>query len=239
MLPSAPTVSCHPLRSAPALSASSAGAAAAGLPRGRGTFASGGGMAVARHLATVAGPLRSVRCPGCRLVRSPLREPVAWVALPLPAASPVPVATATAGAIAAGQASGPGGPSGGCPCPFALLPPAFGRWRRCIQASIAAGSGIIRLALASAGLPRLLPVAARPLPVVWRSVLAAAGAFARWCPVVPGWPSSPASHPAQNPAVKRNSLQKLAVTASFPLAFLPPSIPGYKWMLSPFAESSK
>ncbi len=37
MLPSAPTVSCHSLRSAPALTASSAGAAAAGLTRGRGT----------------------------------------------------------------------------------------------------------------------------------------------------------------------------------------------------------
>jgi hypothetical protein len=30
-----------------------------------------------------------------------------------------------------------------------------------------------------------------------------------------------------------------AITASFPLAFLPPSIPGYKGMFSPMAESSK
>lgn len=74
MLPSAPTVSCHSLRSAPALTASSAGAAAAGLPRGRGTFASGGGMALRSHLATVAGLFGSVR-PAFALWPVPLRVP--------------------------------------------------------------------------------------------------------------------------------------------------------------------
>ena len=229
MLPSAPTVSCHSLRSAPALSASSAGAAAAGLPRGRGTFASGGGMAVARHLATVAGPLRTVRCPGCRLVRSPFWGPVAWVASPLPAASPVPVATALAGANAAGRASGPDGPSGCCSCPFCAAVAGFWplavshRGRRCGR-FWHHPAGVCRPAGCPAGC--ILPFG----PCRWSGAPSwrrheRLHAFAPLFQA--GLPVRPVTL-IEFPSGEGNPLQKLAVTASFSLAFLPPSIPGYR-----------
>jgi hypothetical protein len=185
MSPSAPTVSCHPLRSAPALTASSAGAAAAGLPRGRGTFASGGGMAVARHHATVAGPfvLRPqlavpVRVPlagsAVRLVSPSAVAPCGTagrVALPLPAASPVSLVL-PAGLRRARWVGGPCGP------PAAARPwVRFARWLAPLDCSapagVAAGFGVVRWAC---GWPWVAPV---PAPAV--------AAFRRWTGAPSRW----------------------------------------------------
>gem|GEM_PF-3989258 len=202
-MPSAPTVSCHSLRSAPALSASSAGAAAAGLPRGRGTFASGGGMAVPRHLATVAGPLRAARCS-----RLPAGE------------KPLVRACRLGGRAVAGCVTCSGRRSAGWR-PSLLVK------RAGLTAHPAAASAPPRCCrrLLALGLFASVPAL---LPVVWRSVLAVTAGLRRDAPLFQaGLPARPVTL-IKFPPDGRNPLQKLAVTASFPLAFLPPSIPGYR-----------
>lgn len=186
MSPSAPTVSCHTLRSAPALTASSAGAAAAGLPRGRGTFASGGGMAVARHLATVAGPFVPARfrpdprcAPGLR--RSCWLWPCPRPVLPVSGCvtvlrgSPLRLAPSRL-TLRAGLAA-----PGCCSHPLRVSPAGLRRWIVRAWAGVATGSGPARLALVwpqvaldpgcpGGGLPHrlALPAGFRPIGLALR-----------------------------------------------------------------------
>lgn len=228
-MPSAPTVSCPSsrrtwaVRSAPALTASSAGAAAAGLAHFHGTFAPSAISALPGLLVTSAGPFRStvsaVRVglrlpPGCRvgaLARS-------WYPCPSPLR---PCLRGTArGCELAFQ------PLGCCPCRAGPVQPVVSGQEVLCGTSIPSASGL--------GFPL-----AR-CPHGWR--------------FSPGWRSFPASfRPGFHPSVRFtftgppappfadfNSHPKGRIyvvnggNRFIPLAFLPPSIPGYTWMVSPF-----
>lgn len=227
MSPSAPTVSCHALGSAPALTASSAGAAAAGLPRHHGTFASGGGMALRNHLPTVAGPFsHRPACPDPRGVIGFRRPRLLW---PRRFRLRHRVSGVTVVAFAARLTGCAGLAAPGC-CSHRLWPivpacaafPSTPGWRCRRSRCCPAGPAVRRVSpLAASCLPACCRWTGAPS---WRSPSRLRG-DAPWLQA--GLPARPICW-FQFPPDRWYCIQKLAVTASFPLAFLPPSIPGYR-----------
>ncbi len=225
MLPPVPTVSCPSLRrtwavrSAPALTASSAGAAAAGLAHFHGTFASASISALPGLLVCTAGPFRSTRSASAR--KACACRLVVLVGALAPSPSPWrPCLRGTAhGCGLAFQ------PLGCCPChcaqsiPVKVLPVASGAEMLC-GTSVPSVSG-----------PGVSPC---PWRFGWRFSL--------------DWRSFPASiRPGFHPSVRFtftgppappfadfNSHPKGGVTIFnggnrfIALAFLPPSIPDYR-----------
>ncbi len=243
-MPSAPTVSCPSsrrtwaVRSAPALTASSAGAAAAGLAHFHGTFASGTISALPGLLAAAAGPFRSTpaavhsACAGCR---------ACWWAhwpwlVPLPIASPQPD-------CAAGLRVGPAfRPLGCCPCPCLASGAAL---RGCPFRLVPAGWPHAWLPLRwlphPPGLP---PMSARRTcrrfsPGKGAPSGIAPGRFASaWAPP-PDRPPSPGHAPGLIPTQEQEIHRFMAVTVSFPWRFRVGQFPVTSGCSHRSGESSK